>query len=215
MLQHASRGHTAQELRLLIESRLARIREDIDLKRRSLLAPPRRTEYTPFFRTTSPAAAPAAPGRTVSLAPSNSYLVFEERPTRALELVRSAAAAYPRIVLVSFHPPELREVPNSKLVLLQVGVPGVGGSASDGSLTPQSIAGRILEATEKPGGALVYVDALEVIATGDAIEGMVKFVQWAAGQVARSRSVLVASVAPASFDERVKSLLQRSFNVMA
>ena len=31
VLQHASRGHTAQELRILIESRLARLEEEVEL----------------------------------------------------------------------------------------------------------------------------------------------------------------------------------------
>ena len=45
VLQHASRGHTAQELRILIESRLARLSEEVELKRKGLLAPPRRPAW--------------------------------------------------------------------------------------------------------------------------------------------------------------------------
>ncbi len=208
MLQYASRGHTAQELRLLVESRLARLREDIDVKRKSLLAPPRRAAYGPMFRS-GPPPAPAAPP---AVRPATSYLLFEERPERALQLVRGAAPQFPRVIVVSFHPPDLSGIAADRLHILPVGVTGVGGPSADGSLSPQVIAGRIREAAGADGGALVYVDALEVMSTGDGgTEGMLRFVQWAAGEVARTRSVLIVSVGPQSFDERTKSLLQRAF----
>ncbi len=208
MLQHASRGHTAQELRLLIESRLARLREDIDVKRKSLLAPPRRTILGPMFRSGPAPAAPGAP----AVRPSTSYLVFEERPERALQLLRAGAAQFPRVIVVSFHPPDVAGVPPDRLRILPVGVTGVGGPSADGSLSAPVIAGRIREAAGAEGGALVYVDALEVMSTGDGgTEAMLRFVQWAAGEVARTRSALVVSAGPQSFDERTKSLLQRAF----
>ncbi|HZY92771.1 MAG TPA: hypothetical protein VFG07_08410 [Thermoplasmata archaeon] len=211
MLQHASRGHTAQELRLLVESRLARLKEDIDLKRKSLLAPPRRPQYGPMFRTPAPPPSGALP----ALRPATSYLLFEDRPDRALTLLRTGIGQFPRTVIVTFHAPDLPEAPGGRLVVLPVGVPGVGGPTTDGSLPPQVIAGRIREATGTEGGAFVYVDALEVMATGDGgIDGMLRFVQFAAGEVARTRSTLLVSVGPQSFDDRTKSLLQRSFNIV-
>ncbi|MCI4318467.1 MAG: hypothetical protein L3J96_08005, partial [Thermoplasmata archaeon] len=78
VLQHASRGHTAQELRILIESRLARWREDVEVKRKSLLGPPRRPSWGPLLRppVPPPTAAPwvGAPEpnyRTPSLDPAH------------------------------------------------------------------------------------------------------------------------------------------------
>lgn len=211
MLQHASRGHTAQELRLLVESRLARLREDVDVKRKSLLAPPRRAQYGSMLR---PPTAPPI-GTLPTLKASTSYLVFEERPERALTLLRSGIGRYPRIVVVSFHVPEVATEPGGPVTVLPVGVPNVGGPTTDGSLPPPVIAGRIREATGADGGALVYVDALEVMATGDGgVEGMLRFVQFVAGEVARGPSTLVVSAGPHSFDDRTKSLLQRSFNIV-
>ncbi len=212
MLQHASRGHTAQELRLLVESRLARVREDVEVKRKSLLAPPRRAAYGPMFRTGPPAQVPRA---IPSVQPATSYLVFEERPARALRLLRGAARQFSSIVLVSFHLPDVSGLPRERLKVLPVGVPDAGGPAADGSLSPQVIAGRIREAASADGGTLVYVDALEVMATGDGgVDAMLRFVQWAASEVVRTRSALIVSAGPRSFDERTKSLLQRSFNMV-
>ncbi|HYK93543.1 MAG TPA: hypothetical protein VEY07_05825 [Thermoplasmata archaeon] len=212
MLQHASRGHTAQELRLLVESRLARLREDVDLKRKSLLSPPRRAQFGAMLR---PAIGSAPPPSAPGLQASTSYLLFEERPDRALSMLRAGLARYPRAVIVSFHPPDLPPDPTGHIVVLRVGVPNVGGPTTDGSLPATVVAGRIREAAAGEGGALVYVDALEVLATGDGgVDGMLRFVQFAAGEVARNPSALIVSVGPHSFDERTKSLLQRSFNIV-
>jgi len=216
MLQHASRGHTAQELRLLIESRLARIREDVELKRKGLLGPPRRPSYGPLFRTApaapSPAPREAAPRPIESVERGVSYLVLEERPARAVELLRSAAGKFPRVVVVTFHAPDLAGIEPSKVTRIPVAVRGVVGAVADDALGPQEIAGRIRTATEAEGGALVYIDALEVMASGGATELLVRFVQWVADQVARNRSALIVSLGPNSFGDPVKSLLQRAFN---
>jgi hypothetical protein len=211
MLQHASRGHTAQELRLLVESRLARLREDIELKRKSLLAPPRRTGRSPMFRTSPVPAPPPLP----AVQPATSYLVLEERPERALALLKDGAGRFGRVVLVTFHPPDLAGLPADRVTVLPVGVAGVGGAATDGALPIPVIAGRLREAVGGPGGTLVYVDALEVVATGDGgVDAMLRFIQFVVGEVGRSRSALVVSAAPRSFDERTRSLLERSFHVV-
>ncbi|HTT34858.1 MAG TPA: hypothetical protein VMH78_03180 [Thermoplasmata archaeon] len=208
MLEHAARGHTAAEIRLLVQSRLAHLKEDVDLKRRNLLAPPPRAAYAPLFR---PAARPVpAPEPAPELEPGWSYLVLEPRPERGPRLVRGAVDRFPRLLVVTFHPPDLGAAAAAKAEVLLVDVPGMG-APGDGALPSDVIAGRIREATERPGGALVYVDALEVMASGGATETMVKFVQWTAQQVARTGSILVASVGPDSFDARVRGILGRSF----
>jgi len=211
MLQHASRGHTAQEIRLLVESRLARVRDDVDLKRRNLLAPPPRAAYAPLFRSTTRPATSGPP--TPPLAAGGSYLVAEPRPDRALRLLADAASRYPRVVVVAFHPPALPAVPPEKVTLLPVGVAGTGGGAT--GLGPEVIAGRIREATTGTGGAVVYVDALEVLATEGPPDAMLRFIQWTAQEVARTGSILIASVGPESFDARTRSTLARAFSAEA
>jgi hypothetical protein len=213
LLQHASRGHTAQELRFLVESRLARVREDVEVKRRSLLSPPRRPAWGALLRAPKPVAAwssePASLPPT-AIPPGQSVLVREERPVRALELLRRSLSSYPRVLLVSVHPPELPDGGGGGAEVLRVG-PASGDSGRPG-LSPSEIAGRIRAATDAEGGALVYLDAFEFLATEYSLETSLKFVHWATSQAMDHRSAFLASVDPNALDPKDASRLQRAFN---
>jgi len=219
VLQHASRGHTAQELRILIESRLARLSEEVELKRKGLLAPPRRPAWSSLLRPpapthawTGPAPAPGAP--TLRLAAGKSVLVREERPNRAVEILRGNATVFPRIATVSLRPPETPGIPPGRRVDITVG----GGASADAlganRLAPGEIGGRLREPTEAPGGALVYVDALEYLATEYSLETTLKFVHWLVGQAQETGSALLVSFDRRALDVRDMSRLERAFETL-
>ncbi len=208
ILQHTSRGHTAQELRILVESRLARVPEEAELKRRSLLGPPRRPAWNALLRPPAPArpwtepvgAAPAA-----RLAPGRSVLVKEVRPARALELLAAHQAEFPRVAVVSLHPPELPGLaPERRLVLSPRG-------ASGGHVTPGELSGQLKEPAEADGGALVYVDALEYFASEDGPDLTFRFVTWLVELAQRTGSALLVSLDPRALDVRDASRLERLF----
>lgn len=205
MLQHAARGHTAHELRFLIESRLARIDEDVALKRRSLLAPPRRLPSTPMFRS-SPPASPAAAAALSPVGAGESVVVFEESADRALAILARSAAAFPRVVAVGFHRPALRGIAPEKVRYYSV-ADGADGEPA----RPESILGQVAESMNADGGALVYCDALEALATTIRAEGAIKFVQWLAAEAGRTGSGLVVCVGPRSFSDQERSTLRRLF----
>ncbi|MGA9840523.1 MAG: hypothetical protein WBE40_02215 [Thermoplasmata archaeon] len=216
VLQHTSRGHTAQELRILVESRLARLDEEVELKRRSLLAPPRRPAWSSLLRAPQPTrswvapvggAAPAVP----RMGPGRSLLVREERPMRALEALRASLHDFPRAAFVSLHPPELSGLSKERRVDI---VPG-GADPSGGSrLSPGEIGGHLREPTESPGGALVYVDALEYLAGEYGLELTLKFAHWLVGQVEATGSALIVSFDRRSLDTRELSRLERPFQAV-
>ncbi len=210
ILQHVARGHTVGELRVLIESRLARLREDVDIKRRSLLAPPRRPAWSALLR--SPAVVASDPVAGPAIVAGGSYLFREDQPRKAPAFVGRAAARYPRVLCVSAHAPDLPGVPREKLSALRLALPSPGLGTAEGELDPSGLGGRIREATEAAGGAAVYLDAVEVMSVEYSIETTLKFVNWLGAQVARTGSVLVASVDPGALDERDLRRLQRSFN---
>ena len=213
MLQHASRGHTASELRLLIESRLARVRDDVELKRKSVLSPPRRPSWGAMLRPPNPPATGPAPGRpeAATVGPGDSFLFREERPTRALALVVANAGRFPRTVVASLRPPTLPGVPPDRITFVRVGTSNVDGALSD----PGQLAGAIRSAIEAPGGALVYLDAFETLATEAGTETMLKFVTWLTGEAGSTGSAVVVSLDPGSLDATVVSRLQRSFKSVA
>lgn len=205
ILQHAARGHTAHELRFLIESRLARIDEDVALKRRSLLAPPRRLPSTPMFRTSGPAAPPPAP-RIDPVAAGESVVVFDESSDRALALLAQSADAFPCVVAVGFHRPALRGIAADKVRYYSV-ADGADGEPA----RPESILGQVAGSMNADGGALVYCDALEALATTIRADGAIKFVQWLAAEAGRTGSGLLVSVGPRSFTDAERSTLRRLF----
>ena len=216
LLQHVSRGHTAQELRILVESRLARVAEEVELKRKSLLAPPRRPVWTSLLRSPQPARPWSAPvgsggGEPTRLSAGRAVLVREERPARAVELVRSAASQFARVAIVSLQPPRLLETAADRRVEI-----GLAGDAGAGSvrLDPGEIGGRLREPIEAEGGALVYVDALEFLATEFSFEITLRFVNWLVGQVREHRGALVVSFDRRSLDLKDLSRLERAFDVV-
>ncbi|HLM91853.1 MAG TPA: hypothetical protein VK424_07405 [Thermoplasmata archaeon] len=215
VLGHAARGHTTQELRMLAESRLARLSEEVDLKRRSLLAPPRRPAWGALLRPPTSARAwlspvgPTPPPAAIRVGPGRSVLVREERPARALEILRANVADFPRVAVVSLHPPSVPGLAAENLVEIS---PTGGGDALGAALpTPGEISGRLRAPTELAGGALVYVDALEFLATEHTLEMTLRFVNWLVTQVHDTGSALVVSFDPRSLDLKDASRLERAF----
>jgi hypothetical protein len=213
VLGHASRGHTAAELRMLIEGRLARLSEEVEAKRRAMIAPPSRPSWGSLFRpptATRPWVAPLgvpAPPPVPKIGPGRTVLVREERPARSLELLRDGAAAFPRVAFVSLHPPAVEGLGPERRVEIAVGEPGGGG----GPPTPGEIGGQLRAPTEAAGGALVYVDALEYLATEHSLDVVQRFVHWLVGQVRDTGSALIVSFDPRALDAKDASRLERAF----
>lgn len=217
VLGHASRGHTAQELRMLVESRLARLSEEVEVKRKGLLAPPRRPAWNSLLR---PPQSPARPWsgpvtssapRPPSVGPGTTVLVREERPARALEVLRANAGSFPRVVLVSQRPPEVPGLAAGQRIEIVVAAAGTSGAENGGRLAPGEIGGRLRGPTESPGGALVYVDALEFLASEYSLDTTLKFVHWLVTQVEATGSALLVSFDRRSLDLKEMSLLERAF----
>ena len=218
-LEHVTRGHTPQEIRMLTASRLARLPEEVELKRKSLLAPPRRTAWGSLLRPPAPArawagVAPAGTAPVFRLLPGRSLLIREERPLRAVEVLRANASHFPRVALVSMRPPELPGVAAAQRLDLTVGAGGTSDDPGQGRLSPGEISGRLRDPTEAPGGALVYVDALEFLATEHSLETTLKFVHWLVNQAQETGSALVVSFDPRSLEVRDMSRLERAFETV-
>ncbi|MGA8664933.1 MAG: hypothetical protein WB809_07715 [Thermoplasmata archaeon] len=215
VLGHASRGHTTQELRMLAESRLARLSEEVDLKRRSLLAPPRRPAWGALLRPPTSArpwlspVGPTPPPAAIHLGAGRSVLVREERPARALEILRTNVADFPRVAVVSLHPPTIPDLGAERLVVISPS--GAGEGLASTLPTPGEISGRLRGPTELAGGALVYVDALEFLATEHSLELTLRFVNWLVTQVHDTGSALIVSFDPRSLDLKDASRLERAF----
>jgi len=212
LLAHASRGRTNAELRALIQSRLARLSEEVDLKRRSLLAPPRPRPFGELLREPRPPAsiAPrvgAGSGLRGTLSPKETVLVREARPERAVELLRQSRRAFPRLALVSLRPPDLAD-PAVETIVVPV---REGGSAAANPLAPGEILGRLRAPLDAPGGALVYVDALEFLVTEQGPELMLRFTRWLVEEVQRSGSALLVSYDPRALAGTDASRLERLF----
>jgi hypothetical protein len=210
MLAHLSRGHTPHEVRMIVESRLARVRDDVELKRKSLLAPPRRPSWGALLRPPSPGAeAPAATSPTEAVEGGRSVLFLEERPGRAIACVEASAAGFARVLVLSFHPPALRSVPAERVDFVPVR-PGEGSDGAD----PTRLSGRILELLARDGGTLVYLDAVEVLSSEAGAERTSKFVTWLASEIAKGPSALIASTDPSALDPKERVLYQRAFNAV-
>jgi len=218
-IEHVGHGHTPQEIRMLAASRLARLSEEVDLKRKSLLGPPQRPAWGSLLRPPAPARpwtglVGSSSPPPVHLRPGDSLLVREERPNRAVEILRANAGAFPRVALVSMRPPEVPGLSADHRIEFVVGGSTAPEEPAAGSLTPGEISGRLREPTEAVGGALVYVDALEFLATEHSLDTMVKFVHWLVTQAQETGSALLVSFDPRALDIRDVSGLERAFGAV-
>ena len=218
LLALTHRGHTPQELRFLIEGRLARIRDDVEVKRRSLLGPPRRTAWTGPSRPApvEVAGAPHSSAPTLTsllIEPGQSYLFLETRPGAALDFVADHAPRFPRLVALSRRRPSHPKLANDRWTFLALG----GGGPSPGETStydPGGASGRVREATEAVGGALVYLDAVETLVTDFGLDVTLRFVSFLINQAQRTQSVLVVSEDRGALPPAEQSRFQRLFNIV-
>jgi hypothetical protein len=229
VLQHASRGHTAQELRILVESRVARLREDVEVKRRSLLGPPRRPAWGPLLRPPVPGpspstwvgpppvddARPRGAGGTMEVLPGTSVLLREERPQRAVDLVVENLSRFPSVLWVSVRPASDARLPREKLRHLRVTRTSGGAGTAEGGVGPSEVAGQVREAAKAEGGVLVYFDALEFIASEYGVEATIRLTNFLAGVMRETNSALVVSADPKALDARDQSRIQKAFDLVA
>jgi hypothetical protein len=212
---HAGRGASPQELRMLIESRLARVPDDVEVKRKGLLAPPRRAPWASLLR---PPSAPSWTPPTSSLPaasaePGESYLVKEDRPRRALEVVERSAPAFHRVLLISQRPPTVASVPSEQVEWVRPGAARSDGGGGPPGRDPSALAGRIREAAAA-GPVLVYLDAIEFLATEYTLEVTMRFLGWLTTEGVRNGSSLVASLSPRTLEARDLSRVERSFHIV-
>ena len=205
---------------MLAEGRLVRLPEEVETKRRSLLAPPRRTDWGALRR--FPLPTPARPwsppvGGTpplLRILPSQSVLVREPRPVRALELLRASVAAYRRVVIVSSHAAEISGIPGDRRIdIAPVGASGPNAAAAPISLS--ELGGRLIAPMEGEGGALLYLDAVEYYVSQEGSDTATRFAHWLAAQVQANRCALLVSYDSRSMDPKDASRFERAFTTVA
>jgi hypothetical protein len=136
--------------------------------------------------------------------------VRETRPARALEIVRTSAPAFPRVVVISTHPAEVTGIPPERRTDIAPG--GVAGEKETAPpLSLSELGGRLRAPTEGPGGALVYFDAVEYYVTQEGSDQATRFAHWLAGQVRSNRSALLVSYDSRSLDPKDASRFERAF----
>jgi hypothetical protein len=118
---------------------------------------------------------------------------------------------FPRAAIVSLRPPELPGLSRDRRLDI---VPNGSDLSAGARLSPGEIGGHLREPTEAPGGALVYVGALEYLAGEYGLEVTLKFANWLVGQVESTASALVVSFDRRSLDTRELSRLERAFQAV-
>lgn len=208
LIGQASRGHTVGELRMLMQSRLAHLPEEIELRRQRLLATPQVSPWAPVLAPTGPPRPWGGGGGVTPRPAAGTPILFrEDRPRRAVELADSAAGRFDGLVVVSPDPPAFPSVSPERLHTLLV-------DPTSPTLTLESLAGRLNALLQTPGAKLVYLDAIETISLQDGGETAVRFVNWVLGQARAAGSAVVATIHPRALTAKDQSLLERAFQVV-
>jgi hypothetical protein len=215
LLGHITRGHTVAELRLLVESRLARVSEDVELRRKGLTGPPQRTPWNALLKPPRPGGAPErAAGALPDWAVGQSYLFREERPEHAPRFVQRSAARHDGVVWVSHHaPPDLGLPPERIAHLRPTGHPT--GDGTTAGIGPGEVAGQIQSFHDLRGSILVYTDALEYLLTEYGSEPTVRFAMWLGPWAQENRSTTVVSLDPGAMEERDLRRVLKAFTTLA
>lgn len=207
VLAQAARGHTVGELRMLVQSRLAHLPEELELRRRRLLAVPRTSPWQSLLPRRGPPRPWTGGSPEPRVAPGSHILVREERPRRAVALAQEAAPRFSRVLVVSSDPPAFPRVAAESLRVFSVG-------SADAGPTLESIAGQMGREIPPEGGGLIYVDALETIALKDGPDTAVRFVLWLLDRARDARCAVVAAVHPRVLPPKDEGLLERAFQVV-
>lgn len=203
----AVRSGTPQEIRWQVQSRLARIPEDVELKRRALLGPPPRGGWEAPRR---PAPAPAV---SLTGALEGSGVLYKEAmAVEAPAHVAQVHRNYGRVVAFGRAPQPPLPLPEGTLAVLVV-----GGSRERPGEEPTedlaSAAGR-LDALLVEGPTLVYCDCVEYLCSEYGEDVVVRSLGWIAERVRQRSGRLVISVDPSGLRPASLAQLQRALGAV-
>lgn len=209
----AVRSSTPQELRWQVQSRLARVAEEVELKRRSLLGPPPRDGWQPARARAVPAiaSAPSGPRLTESLE-GGGVLFREARPSAAPEHVGAVWPQYGRVVVFGRPAEPPLPVPPESIRLLAVGRMRAGDDA-EAAPDLSAAAGR-LPAILSEGPLLVYCDCLEYLAQEYTEEIAVRSIGWIVDRVRERAGWVVVTVNPDGLKPSNLASLQKIFRTV-
>lgn len=209
----AARGHTASEIRLLAQTRLSKLGDEVALRRKSLLAPPQRVPLESLVRPRlrgegpNPQHPPAAPG--------SSYLFLEVTPREARTFLKDLLGRGVRGLALTRIPQDLRPVaPPPALAILHLGgggapEEGVEAVQSDPNYLTSHVA-NFWDSADGPG--VVHFEAFEYMQSETSFEKALKFVHWLVGSAQSNKGYLVVTLDPGSLEGRQLSVLKKDFN---
>jgi hypothetical protein len=207
------RGHTPQEIRVFLDSRLAHLDEEVSLKRKTLLSSPTGIPVESLVRVQPRGA--AAPSSFPPAVPGYSYLFLEETRSVARAYVKGLLPHVGRALALTRLPSEVRRIaPPQELVMLHL---GTETSTEDGvepaESSPTQLTGKVeLFLTRTPAPALVYLEAFEYLITTNNLELATRFCYFIHTRAQTHRAIFVASVDPEAVPAEGVATLRRDFN---
>lgn len=207
------RGHTPQEIRVFVESRMSHLDEEVSLKRKTLLSSPSGIPVESLVRVTPRGA--NAPTAFPPAVPGYSYLFLEENRLVARSFVKALLPSVGRTLAITRLPPDVRRLgPPQELVMLHL---GVETSSEEGvepaESSPTQLTGKVDNfLTRTPAPATVYLEAFEYLSTTNGFDLATKFCYWLHGKVLQHRGILVVTVDPGALNSAMVATLGRDFN---
>lgn len=224
VLSFVARGHSASEVRLLAETRLAHLDEETDHRRSRLLPPPRRIALDTLLqvKVKDGPGSPETSRTPPPPLPGFSYLFQEAVPTLARGFLGQVLAGGMPVVALTRHPQDLLPLTQGHgLLVLTIGG-GPDGEREETQTGVQSmeadagsLTGRLVRFQERSGGQTgCYLDAFEYLVTEWGFERAIRFVHWLNTAVQKSKGVLILSADPDSLDPLQLSSLKKDFSIL-
>lgn len=203
------------EVRLFVQSYLARLGEDVDHLAANLRANP--PEGPPLADLVEARRARGANPPSPSVEAASTYLFWEEDPRALRQVALAGWIGGGELLLISRHPRRWQDLAGSERVrVLQLGgkVPhGTAQVLSDP--TPSSLTSPVQDFLARAGEkALLAFNSLDYFATISEPTTLLKLVQWLGDQVRDRRAILLVSSDPSTLEPRPRRLLEREFDLV-
>jgi hypothetical protein len=222
ILSYIVKGHSANEIRLLAETRLAHMEEETMERRKSLVVSPRRLPIDSLMPVVAQSNRSAGEKVATPMMNGYSYLFQEKTPTQAREFLGRVLEAGLPVVAMTRLPQELSALcSKGMLTVLRIDEGATEDSKGENSVgvrsvdaNPSFLTGAVTRFQEKMGPRVgAYLDAFDYLESEYGYENAIRFVHWLNTLAQKQSGVLIVSTDPEGLDNRKMVQLRSDFNI--
>lgn len=220
VISYVGKGHTASEIKLLAETKLAHVGEDSVEYYRNALPRPQRIPVENLLPGRQPDAGHSLVPQMKAVMPGFSYLFSEESPNAGRKFLKQMISAGLPTVIITRLPQNFEDLKAaSGCLIVVVGNAESGESGKrEGCLIhigniPNDVTGPVNEYLSSNAGQIgCYLETVEYFVGEAGFDLTLRLVHWLSAEIVKRKGVLAVSVNPEALDRRQQGALRADFN---